>query len=120
MDGLKKADVQVVGDFTSSDIKFDCKLTLRVSLGNILGAVLKAGWAFPVGFIRLKPDPDHPKNSVFPALPELPDLPDLPDLPGIFGNPEKKREGGNDTANADTAHAETTAQPDAVGGAAGA
>lgn len=87
VDGLKKADVSVDADFLSSDIKFDCKLTLRVSLGNILGAVFKAGWAFLVGFIKIKPDPNHPKNSLFPTLPELPDLPDLPDFFGSAAKP---------------------------------
>ena len=84
VDGLKKADIRVEPDFLSEKIEFEFKLTVRVSLGNVLGALLKAGWKFLVGFIKIKPDPDHPKNSIKPPKPPRPPKPDpipCPDRP---------------------------------------
>ena len=69
VDGLKKADIRIEPDFLSDKIEFELKLTVRVSLGNVLGALLKAGWKFLVGFIKIKPDPDHPKGGIKPPKP---------------------------------------------------
>ena len=88
MDGLKKADISIQPDFLSSGLAFDCNLTFRVSIGNVLGALLKAGFAFLRGYIRIKPDPDHPAPSIWSDLPDLPDFPDLPDLPELSDLPD--------------------------------
>lgn len=69
VDGLKKADIQVAPDFLSEKIEFEFKITVRVSLGNVLGALIKAGWKFLVGYMRIKPDPDHPKSGAKPPKP---------------------------------------------------
>lgn len=69
VDGLKNADIRVEPDFLSEKIEFEFKMTFRVSLGNVLGAVFKAGWHFLVGFIKIKPNPDRPKPSVKPPKP---------------------------------------------------
>ena len=87
VDGLKKADIAISPDFTSDKITFDCKLTFRVSLGNIVGAALKAGLSFLFGYHKIKPDPDQPRESIFPEMPELPDLPDAPPLPDAPESP---------------------------------
>ena len=79
VDGLKKADILVQPDYHASAIKFDCDLTIRVTLGGMLGAVFKAGFAFLFGYIKIKPDPKHPEPSIFPDLPPLPPLPELPE-----------------------------------------
>ena len=88
VDGLKKADISIQPDFLSSGLAFDCNLTFRVSIGNVLGALRKAGFAFLRGYIRIKPDPDHPAPSIWPDLPDLPDFPDLPDLPELSDLPD--------------------------------
>lgn len=78
VDGLKKADIRVEPDFLSEKIEFEFKLTVRVSLGNVLGALLKAGWKFLVGFVKIKPDPDHPKGGIKPPKPPRPPRPPKP------------------------------------------
>ena len=78
---LKKADIQLLPDFTSDKIVFDCDITFRVSLGNLVGAALKAGWAFLLGYTKIKPDPDAKKPSATPPAPPLPPLPPRPPAP---------------------------------------
>ena len=75
---LKKADIQLLPDFTSDKIVFDCDITFRVSLGNLVGALLKAGWAFLLGYNKIKPDPDAKKPSPVVDMPPLPPLPPRP------------------------------------------
>ena len=84
VDGLKKADILVEPDFLSDKVEFDFNITVRVSLGNVLGALLKAGWKFLVGFIQIKPDPNHPKGGIKPPKPPRAPKPDpipVPDKP---------------------------------------
>ncbi len=87
VDGLKKADVQVIPDFLSDKITLDCKLTFRLSIGNVLGALLKAGWKFLVGYFKAKPDPKNPKPSIKPPKP--PKFPKAPKAPKPVA-PEKR------------------------------
>lgn len=76
LDGLDKAEINVSPDFLSGKIDFDLKLTVRVSLGNVLGAVCKAGWKFLTGYIRIKPNPPKegraPKHSKPPRPAPVP------------------------------------------------
>ena len=72
VDGLKKADIRIEPDFLSDKIEFEFNMTVRVSLGNVLGALFKAGWHFLVGFVKIKPDPDHPKSIKPPKVPKAP------------------------------------------------
>ncbi len=81
VDGLKKAEITVVPDYTLKGMAFDCNLTFRVSLGNVVGAALKAGFAFLAGYLKIKPDPDHPRPSRKPPKPSAPELPPVPDIP---------------------------------------
>lgn len=85
VDGLKKADISIEPDFLTSSLAFDCKLTFRVSLGNILGALIKAGFAFLRGYIRIKPDPKNPAPSRLPDTPMAPDAPLCPETPDGVG-----------------------------------
>lgn len=78
---LKKADISLLPDFTSDKIVFDCDITFRVSLGNLVGALLKAGWKFLLGYNKIKPDPDAKVPSHTPETPPLPPLPPLPHIP---------------------------------------
>ena len=75
LDGLDKAEVSVTPDFLSGKIDFDLKLTIRVSLGNVLGALIRAGWKFLVGYIRIKPDPKKPQEGRIPKAPKPPKPP---------------------------------------------
>ena len=79
VDGLKKADIRIEPDFLSDKIEFEFNMTVRVSLGNVLGALFKAGWHFLVGFIKIKPDPNHPKPSAKP--PKAPKAPKPEPIP---------------------------------------
>ena len=81
VDGLKKAEVTVIPDYTLKGMAFDCNLTFRVSLGNVVGAALKAGLAFLKGYLKIKPDPDHPRPSKKPPKPSMPGLPPALDIP---------------------------------------
>ncbi len=81
MKDLQKADIGVEPDFLSDKLEFDFKLTLRLSLGNLLSAAIKAGWKFLVGYIRIKPDPDHPKGAPKPPKAPKPEKPDPVPVP---------------------------------------
>ncbi len=87
MDGMKKADIQVIPDFLSDKITMDIKLTFRISIGNVLGSLIKAGWKFLVGFLKAKPDPKHPKPST--KAPKPPKAPKAPKIPTPVA-PEKR------------------------------
>ncbi len=89
VDGLKRAEISITPDFTSDKIDFDFKLTVRVSLGNVLGAVFKAGWRFLVGFLRIKPNPEHPKGRAARKPPKPPKAP-KPERPAPIPLPEKR------------------------------
>ena len=83
VDGLKKADVSVQPDYTLSGLAFDCDLTFRVSLGNLVGALLKAGFAFLKGYVKIKPDPKQPKEPPEPPTPPKTQIPSVPLPPRI-------------------------------------
>ena len=73
VDKYSKSDIRIEPDFLIEDIAFAFDLNIRVTLGGVLGAVFKAGWKFLVGYIRIKPDPNHPKPSAKP--PKAPKAP---------------------------------------------
>ena len=81
VDGLKNADFRIEPDFLSDKIEFEFNMTVRVSLGNVLGALFKAGWHFLVGFIKIKPNPDHPKGHKPPKAPKPPRAPKPEPIP---------------------------------------
>ena len=72
MDELDKADILLIPDYTSDRISFDANITFRVTLGNVLGALIKAVWAFMRGYSDIKPDPDHPRQRILPPAPPKP------------------------------------------------
>ena len=81
VDKYSKSDIRIEPDFLIEDIAFEFDLNVRVTLGGVLGAVLKAGWRFLVGYIKIKPNPDRPKSSVKPPKPPKPDPIPRPDAP---------------------------------------
>lgn len=95
LDGLKNAEVTVLPDYTLQGMVFDCNLTFRVSLGNVVGAALKAGFAFLKGYLKIKPDPEHPRTTVprpdIPPIPKvaLPQRPISPEPPPEIPQPPK-------------------------------
>ncbi len=56
VDGLHKAELSIAPDFLSNKIEYNFKLSIRLCLGNILVAVLRAGWKFLFGYMDIKPD----------------------------------------------------------------
>ena len=78
VDGLKKADIQIVPDFLSEKIEVSANITVRLTLGHVLGAVFKAGWTFFIGFLKIKPDPLGIKPPKVPKAPKPPRAPKAP------------------------------------------
>lgn len=81
VDKYSKSDIRIEPDFLIEDIAFEFDLNIRVTLGGMLGAILKAGWKFLVGYIRIKPDPKNPKPSVKPPKVPKPEPAPRPDAP---------------------------------------
>ena len=81
VDKYSQSDIRIEPDFLIEDIAFAFDLNVRVTLGGMLGAIFKAGWKFLVGFMRIKPDPNHPKPSVKPPKAPKPEPAPLPDAP---------------------------------------
>ena len=79
VDKYSKSDIRIEPDFLIEDIVFAFNLDVRVTLGGMLGAIFKAGWKFLVGFIKIKPDPNHPKPSIKP--PKVPKAPKADPVP---------------------------------------
>lgn len=59
--GMRRAEIDISPDFLSEEIKADVKLGFSTSLGGILGSLLKTGFKFLLGYIKIKPQP--PANS---------------------------------------------------------
>ena len=53
--GMSRAEIEVVPDFLSEEIKADVKLGFSTSLGGILGILLKTGFKFIFGYFKIKP-----------------------------------------------------------------
>ena len=66
---LKKADIAITPDYTVSQPSVDVHMEFRMSLGNILGAVFKAAFAFLRGWFRIKSNPRSSSVPVPPAPP---------------------------------------------------
>ncbi len=79
VDKYSQSDIRIEPDFLIDNIVFEFKINVRVTLGGVLGAVLKAGWKFLVGYIRIKPNPNRPKSSLKP--PKAPKAPKPAPLP---------------------------------------
>ena len=62
--GRRNADIDVSPDFTSEEFKIDIKLGFSTSLGGILGALLKTGFAFAFGWFKIVPS--VPESSLPP------------------------------------------------------
>ena len=81
VDKYSRSDIRIEPDFLIEDIAFDFDLNIRVTLGGMLGAVIKAGWKFLVGYRKIKPDPQNPKPTIKPPAVPTPDTPPCPDAP---------------------------------------
>ena len=81
VDKYSRSDIRIEPDFLIENIAFTFDLNVRVTLGGVLGAIIKAGWKFLVGYIKIKPDPKNPKPSVNPPKAPRPDTVPCPDIP---------------------------------------
>ena len=73
VDGLKKADFLIEPDFLSDSIDFEIKMSIRLTVGHVLGAIIRAGWRYIRGYFRITPSPKHPRPSIKPPSPPRPD-----------------------------------------------
>ena len=53
--GMKNAEIAVTPNYISEEIKTDVKLGFSTSLGGILGVAIRAGFAFLIGWFKIKP-----------------------------------------------------------------
>ncbi len=53
--GVKRADICISTDYLSEDIEADVKLGFSTSLGGILGALIKTGFKFIRGWMKISP-----------------------------------------------------------------
>jgi hypothetical protein len=74
---LKKADISITPDYTVSQSSVDVHMEFRMSLGNILGAVFKAAFAFLGGWFRIKSNPRTPAVPFASSIP-VPPVPPCP------------------------------------------
>ena len=81
VDKYSRSDIRIEPDFLIDTIAFEFDLNIRVTLGGMLGAVIKAGWRFLVGYMKIKPDPKNPKPSIKPPKVPRPDPIPCPDAP---------------------------------------
>ncbi len=62
--GRKNAEIEILPDFLSEEIKADVKLGFSTSIGGIVGTALKTGFKFIFGFLKIKPSaPPLPKKQ---------------------------------------------------------
>ena len=64
--GRKTAEIEIVPDYLSEEIKADVKLGFSTSIGGILGIVLKTGFKFLFGFLKIKPSGAAVENHKLP------------------------------------------------------
>ncbi len=64
VDGLDKAEINIAPDFLSDKIEYDFNLTVRLSLGHLVAALLKAGWKLFFGYLDIKPDAEEAEKTV--------------------------------------------------------
>ena len=74
---LSKADIAIIPDYTATVPSANIHMEFRMSLGNILGAVFKAAFAFLGGWLRIKSNPRTPAAHRVPSVP-VPPAPPLP------------------------------------------
>ena len=53
--GRKNADIEVVPDYLSEELKFDVKLGFAMSLGGLLGVLIKTAFSFIFGWVKISP-----------------------------------------------------------------
>ena len=78
VDKYSRSDIRIEPDFLIENIAYEFDINIRVTLGGVLGAILKAGWKFLVGYEKIKPDPNKPKPSRKPPAVPTPDTPPCP------------------------------------------
>jgi hypothetical protein len=59
--GMKNADILISTDYLSEEIKAEVKLGFSMSLGGLLGVLLKSAFSFIFGWLKIKPS--APKSS---------------------------------------------------------
>ena len=65
--GKRGAEIDISPDFLSEEIKADVKIGFSTSLGGILGSLLKTGFKFLLGFIKIKPQTPANTGHIEPS-----------------------------------------------------
>ena len=65
--GMKNADIDISPDFLSEKIEFDVDLGFSMSLGALLGVLLRVLFSALVGWIKIQPAPQAKGEATAPA-----------------------------------------------------
>ncbi|MBR5124510.1 MAG: DUF2953 domain-containing protein [Clostridia bacterium] len=87
VDNYSRSDIRIEPDFLIENVAFEFDLNVRVTLGGVVGALLKAGWKLLTGYLKIKPSPTNPKRTLLPPMPPLPPKPTPASPPGVPGVP---------------------------------
>ena len=60
---MKNADIYIAPDFLSEKLDIDIKLAFSMSLGGLLGVLLRVLFSFLVGWGKIQPSPTEMKSS---------------------------------------------------------
>lgn len=61
--GMKNADIDISPDYLREDLDIDVKLAFSMSLGGLLGVLLRVLFSFLVGWGKIQPAPANKKSS---------------------------------------------------------
>ena len=64
--GMKRAEIEIAPDFLSEEIKADIKLGFSTSIGGILGVLIRSGFKFLFGYLKIKPSGAPKSGHAFP------------------------------------------------------
>ena len=87
--GMRNAEISVTPNYLSEEIKADVKLGFSTSLGGILGVVIRAGFSFLFGWIKIKPT--VPEDIERAARQAQAKLSPPPPVDGHKGKPKGKK-----------------------------
>lgn len=65
--GMSRAEIEIMPDYLSEEIKADVKLGFSTSIGGIVGILLKTGFKAVFGYLKIKPAGGQPQGHAYPA-----------------------------------------------------
>lgn len=64
--GMRRAEIEIAPDYLSEEIKADIKLGFSTSIGGVLGTLIRAGFKFLFGYIKIKPSGSANQGHLYP------------------------------------------------------